>query len=60
VPLHPDLADALGAAEGRGKRVLSRAVRVRAMGDGVRVEIDLEDARAGVELAERILRRAAA
>jgi len=60
VPLHPDLADALGAAEDALTAALGRAVRVRAMGDGVRVEIDLEDARAGVELAERILRRAAA
>jgi len=60
VPLHPDLADALGAAEDALTAALGRGVRIRPRGDGVRVEFDLEDARAGVELAERILRRAAA
>ncbi|MBA2566291.1 MAG: ParB/RepB/Spo0J family partition protein [Thermoleophilaceae bacterium] len=60
VPLHPDLADALGAAEDALTAALGRGVRIRPRGDGVRVEFDLEDPREGIELAERILRRAAA
>ena len=60
VPLHPDLADALGAAEDALTAALGREVKVRARRDGVRVEFDLEAPREGIELAERILRRAAA
>ena len=60
VPLHPDLVDALGAAEDALTAALGREVKVRARGDGVRAEFDLEDSREGIELAERILRRAAA
>jgi ParB family chromosome partitioning protein len=60
VRLHPDLVDALGAAEDALTAALGREVRVRARGDGCRVELDLEHPREGVELAERILRRAAA
>ncbi len=60
VQLHPDLVDALAAAEDALTAALGREVRVRARGDGCRVELDLEHPREGVELAERILRRAAA
>ena len=60
VKLHPDLIDALAAAEDALTAALGHEVRVRARGDGCRVELDLEDPREGVELAERILRRAAA
>ena len=60
VPLHPDLADALGAAEDALTAALGREVKVRTLGDGVRVEFDLEEPREGIELAERLLRRAAA
>lgn len=60
VSIHPDLADALGAAEDALTAALGREARVRARGDGCRVEIDLDHPREGVELAERILRRAAA
>ncbi len=58
--LRPDLVDALAAAEDALTAALGREVRVRARGDGCRVEIDLERPSEGVELAERILRRAAA
>jgi ParB family transcriptional regulator, chromosome partitioning protein len=58
--LHPDLADAVGAAEDALTAALGREVRVRPRGDGFRVELELEDPRDGIELAERILRRAAA
>jgi ParB family chromosome partitioning protein len=60
VQLHPDLVDALGAAEDALSAALGREVRVRSRGEGCRVEIDLEHPRQGVELAERILRRSAA
>ena len=60
VRLHPDLADALAAAEDALTAALGREVRVRARGRRCRVEFELGDAREGVELAERILRRAAA
>lgn len=59
-PLHPDLADAIGAAEDTLTAALGREVRIRPRGEGCRVEFDLEHPREGVELAERILRRAAA
>jgi ParB family transcriptional regulator, chromosome partitioning protein len=58
--LHPDLADAIGAAEDALTAALGREVRVRPRGDGFRVELELDDPREGIELAERILRRAAA
>jgi ParB family chromosome partitioning protein len=60
IQIHPDLVDALAAAEDSLTAALGREVRVRPRGDGCRVEIDLEHPREGVELAERILRRAAA
>ena len=60
VQLHPDLAEALGAAEDALTTALGREVRVRPLPQGCRVELDLDHPREGVELAEWILRRAAA
>jgi ParB family chromosome partitioning protein len=60
IVLHPDLQDALGAAEDALTAALGHEVRVRPKGEGCRVVFDLESPREGVELAERILRRAAA
>jgi ParB family chromosome partitioning protein len=60
VSIHPDLADALGAAEDALTAALGREVRVKATRDGCRVELDLAHPQEGIELAERLLRRAAA
>lgn len=57
VELHPDLADALAAAEDALQAALGVEVRVRARGAGCRVEIDLDGPGEGIELAERVLRR---
>jgi hypothetical protein len=59
VSIHPDLADALAAAEDALTAALGREVHVRATRDGCRVEFDLAAPQEGVELAERLLRRAA-
>ncbi len=60
VVVHPDLAEAVAAAADTLSAALGRDVRVRRRGDGWHAEFELEDPREGVELAERILRRAAA
>jgi ParB family chromosome partitioning protein len=60
VVIHPDLADAIGAAEDALSAALGREVKVRPRGSGYRVELELEHPREGIELAERILRRHAA
>lgn len=57
VELHPDLADALAAAEDALQAALGVEVRVRPRGAGCRVEIDLDGPGEGIELAERVLRR---
>jgi ParB family transcriptional regulator, chromosome partitioning protein len=57
VLVHPDLEEALAAAEDALSAALAREVRVRPKGAGYRVEFDLEQPREGVDLAERILRR---
>lgn len=57
VELHPDLADALAAAEDALQAALGVEVKVRAHGAGCRVEIDLEGPGDGIALAERLLRR---
>jgi ParB family transcriptional regulator, chromosome partitioning protein len=57
VALHPDLADALAAAEDALTAALGRGVRVRPRRGSYRVEVELETPQEGVELAERILRR---
>jgi ParB family transcriptional regulator, chromosome partitioning protein len=60
VTIHPDLADALAAAEDALTAALGREVKVRLRGRSYRVEIDLTEPQEGIELAERILRRATA
>ena len=57
VTVHPDLEDALGAAEDALSAALGREVRVRVRGDRVRAEFELSEPPEGVELAERLLRR---
>jgi ParB family chromosome partitioning protein len=55
--VHPDLAEALAAAEDTLAAAFGRPVRVRARGDGCRVELEFETPGEAVELAERILSR---
>ena len=57
VVMHPDLEEALAAAEDALSAALGREVKVRPRGGGYRVEFELDHAGEGVELAERILRR---
>ena len=57
VVVHPDLEEALAAAEDALSAALGRDVRVRPRGGAYRVEFDVEQPREGVDLAERILRR---
>ncbi len=56
--VHPDLAEALAAAEDTLAAAFGRPVRVRARGDGCRVELQFDTPGEAVELAERILSRA--
>lgn len=56
--VHPDLAEALAAAEDTLATALRRPVTVRARGEGCRVELDFDSPGEAVELAERILSRA--
>lgn len=56
-PLHPDLVDALGAAEDALTAALGQEVKVRARGDGARAELTFETPGDAIALAERILRR---
>jgi ParB family transcriptional regulator, chromosome partitioning protein len=60
IVIHPDLQDALGAAEDALSAALGREVRVRPRASGYRVEFELEHPRDGVDLAERLFRREAA
>ena len=60
VALHPDLVDALAAAEDALTAALGREVRVRPRRGAFRLELELDTPQDGIELAERILRRAAA
>ncbi len=55
VVIHPDLQDALGAAEDALSAALGHEVRVRPVRGTYRVEFELEDPREGVELAEKLL-----
>ena len=57
VELHPDLADALAAAEDALQAALGVEVKVRPHGSGCRAEIALQSPSDGIELAERLLRR---
>jgi len=54
--VHPDLADALAAAEDALGAALARDVKVRARGEGCRVEIDFESPAEAVRLAEQLMR----
>ena len=54
---HPDLADALGAAEDALTAALGQEVKVRAKGDGAKAELVFDTPSDAIELAERILRR---
>ncbi len=56
--IHPDLAEALAAAEDTLAAAFGQPVRVRPKGDGCRVELDFETPADAVALAERILARA--
>jgi ParB family chromosome partitioning protein len=60
VVIHPDLEDAIGAAEDALAAALGHEVRIRPRASGFRVEFELEHPREGIELAERLLRRSAA
>jgi ParB family chromosome partitioning protein len=61
VVVHPDLVEAMAAAEDALTVALGREVRVRRRGeDGCRVELDFESPREVIQLAERVLARRAA
>ena len=55
--VHPDLVDALAAAEDALTAAFGREVRVRARGDRCRVELDFDTPADAVDLAERALGR---
>jgi ParB family chromosome partitioning protein len=59
VPVHPDLADALAAAEDALTAALGHDVRVRARGDGARAELVFSSPGEAVALAEKLLDRGA-
>jgi ParB family chromosome partitioning protein len=54
---HPDLVEAIAAAEDTLSAAFGRPVRVRARGEGCRLELDFETPAEAVELAERMLAR---
>ena len=56
--LHPDMAEALAAAEDTLSTAFGQPVKVRPRGEGCRVELDFETPADAVALAERILSRA--
>ena len=60
IVIHPDLQDALGAAEDALSAALGREVRVRPRASGYRVEFELDHPREGIDMAEQLLRRPAA
>jgi ParB family transcriptional regulator, chromosome partitioning protein len=55
--IHPDLEEALAAAEDALSAALGREVRVKPRGDGCRVELDFDSPAEGVQLAEQLLSR---
>ncbi len=59
VVIHPDLAEALAAAEDALSAALGHEVKVRARGDGCVAELEFDRPAEAVDLAERLLRRAA-
>ncbi len=56
--IHPDLAEALAAAEDTLSTALGQPVKVRPRGEGCRMELDFDSPADAVALAERILSRA--
>jgi ParB family chromosome partitioning protein len=56
--LHPDLAEALAAAEDTLTAAFGQPVKVRPRAEGCRVELDFDTPAEAVALAERILSRA--
>ena len=54
--IHPDLAEALAAAEDALSAAIGREVRVRSKGERCRAEIEFDTPSEAVELAERLLR----
>jgi ParB family transcriptional regulator, chromosome partitioning protein len=56
VVVHPDLEEALAAAEDALQAALGREVKLRAMKKGVRAELTFESPAEAVELAEKLLR----
>ncbi len=57
VVVHPDLAEALAAAEDTLTVALGRPVTVRRRGDGCRLEVDFDSPAEAVQLAELIVSR---
>ncbi len=55
--IHPDLAEALAAAEDTLSAALGQPVKVRPRGEGCRVELDFDAPADAVALAERLLAR---
>jgi ParB family transcriptional regulator, chromosome partitioning protein len=55
--IHPDLEEALGAAEDALSAAFGRPVRVRARGEGCRVELDFETPAEAIQLAEKLFGR---
>ena len=55
--IHPDLAEALAAAEDTLATAFGQPVKVRPRGEGCRVELDFDSPADAVALAERILAR---
>jgi ParB family transcriptional regulator, chromosome partitioning protein len=55
--IHPDLAEALAAAEDTLSAAFGRPVKVRPRGEGCRVELDFDAPADAVALAERVLAR---
>jgi ParB family transcriptional regulator, chromosome partitioning protein len=60
IVLHPDLADAIGAAEDALTAALGRQVHVKKTGSGFRAAFEFDEPREAIELAERVLRDLAA
>jgi hypothetical protein len=55
VVLHPDLAEALGAAEDALTAALGHEVKARPKGAGCRIQLDFDSPAEAVELAEKLL-----
>jgi ParB family transcriptional regulator, chromosome partitioning protein len=55
--IHPDLAEALAAAEDTLATAFGQPVKVKPRGEGCRVELDFESPAGAVALAERLLAR---